>query len=248
MILYFSATGNSEAVANKIAAATNDTAVSMTEIGTSVALGEGEMLGIVTPTYFWGLPTYVADKLNDLVIEGAAGAYIYLVATYGTTAGQIDRFAEKILAKKGVILSASYGILTVDNWTVWFDVSDREKVDALLAREAEATNAVIADILARKEVRIPRSKKKATFACHVAQMLYGGARGTKHLHVNAEVCIGCGKCAADCPVHAIEMRDGKPVWVAKQCVMCFRCLHRCPTFAIDYDGKTQRHGQYRRDI
>ena len=46
------------------------------------------------------------------------------------------------------------------------------------------------------------------------------------------------------PVHAIQIQDGKPVWVKKQCTMCLGCLHRCPKFSIRY-GKSDRHGQYR---
>ena len=66
---------------------------------------------------------------------------------------------------------------------------------------------------------------------------------TSHLHVE-DTCIGCGLCAKNCPVNAIEMKDGKPAWVKKNCAMCLSCLHRCPKFAIQYDDKTKDHGQY----
>lgn len=71
----------------------------------------------------------------------------------------------------------------------------------------------------------------------------GGARLTAKLRVEGG-CIGCGLCAKKCPVQAIEMRDGKPVWVKDKCVMCLGCMHRCPKFAIQYGENTQRHGQY----
>ena len=47
-----------------------------------------------------------------------------------------------------------------------------------------------------------------------------------------------------CPVQAIEMQSGKPVWVKEKCVMCLGCLHRCPKFAIQYGKNTKKHGQY----
>ena len=40
------------------------------------------------------------------------------------------------------------------------------------------------------------------------------------------------------------MEEKRPVWVRDQCAMCLGCLHRCPKFAIQYDGRTQKHGQY----
>ncbi len=242
MIIYFSATGNCAFIAKKIAQATLDRAVSMTAIKEEIRLNAGENLGIVIPTYFWGLPSYVDEFLKGITIKNAENAYIFCVATYGTTTGQIDYFVNKRLKQKGLRLLASYSIKTVDNWTVFFDVNDKQEISKTLERERAQTQAVIKDIKARREVFISKDKK-SLFLSKGARRFYEKARKTSHLHVN-EACISCGLCGNICPVQAIKITGGKPTWVKDKCVMCLKCLHHCPKFAIQYDDKTQKNGQY----
>ncbi len=240
MILYFSATGNCEYIAKTIGEATDDIALPIGEIGNTFTMQEGERLGFVLPTYFWGLPSYVEEFMARVNIRNAKE--IYCVMTYGSTVGQADKFLNKLLKKQGLRLTASYGIKTVDNWVVDFPVNDETEVAELLAEEEKQLQAVIASVKAGEQVFIDKDKKPF-WLCKGARYYYDKARKTKHLQATGD-CIGCGLCASDCPCGAIELHDGKPVWVKTECTMCFRCLHRCPTSAIEYDGKTRKNGQY----
>lgn len=69
MIIYFSATGNFKWVAEKIAEATGETTYSIRESlkerNRTLTIKKGDMLGLVTPTYFWQLPTVLFDWLED---------------------------------------------------------------------------------------------------------------------------------------------------------------------------------------
>ncbi|MBQ8042567.1 MAG: 4Fe-4S binding protein [Clostridia bacterium] len=41
-------------------------------------------------------------------------------------------------------------------------------------------------------------------------------------------CIGCGACAAECPVGAISEGDGKYVIDPEKCISCGTCAGVCP--------------------
>ena len=49
--------------------------------------------------------------------------------------------------------------------------------------------------------------------------------------IDTEACIGCGACAADCPVECISEQDGKYVIDADKCLDCGACAGSCPVDA-----------------
>ena len=122
MILYFSATGNSEHVARRIAAATDDKVVSIERFDVEalrLVATEGPcQLGFVAPVYAWGLPTPMIEFLKTADLSIAAGAkggerpYTFYVSTYGSTTGQSAKFARDLLHEKKILITRGGGF----NW------------------------------------------------------------------------------------------------------------------------------------
>lgn len=53
------------------------------------------------------------------------------------------------------------------------------------------------------------------------------------LSADAQLCNGCGTCAADCPTAAIVL-DPTPR-INENCIVCLRCVQYCPQQAIPFD-------------
>ena len=60
----------------------------------------------------------------------------------------------------------------------------------------------------------------------------------KIIHINRDLCNGCGACAAACHEGAIEMVDGKAVLTREDyCDGLGDCLPACPTGAITFEER-----------
>lgn len=57
----------------------------------------------------------------------------------------------------------------------------------------------------------------------------------------SEECIGCKICANNCPMNNIRMIQNKPEF-GRECIFCMRCINTCPVNAILY--KKRRIVQY----
>ncbi len=253
MIYYFSATGNSQHVATRIAEAIGTQAQSIESAVTEITLADNEPLGFVTPTNWNQLPVLVRGFIRKADICLAKDNYIFTVATYGAIQGFVCEDARKELKQKGITMNAGFSVKMPDNWTPMFDLSDPVKVQQQVDAAEPQIDEVIG--LIRQRVQGNRSKDKMPYFLHIlTNPLLNYERQTKFFGVDKSKCIGCGLCARKCPVQAIEMQQtaktetnkpGKnPVWTAERCALCLGCLHRCPKFAINYNNKTQSHGQY----
>ena len=240
MILYFSATGNCKYVARKLAQSTGQDALSIVDcIREGRYSFEDDTVGIIAPAYFWGLPSIVEDFLHKAEFRTD---YLYYVSTYGTTPGASGALADEAI--KGRRIDAFYSVRMPDTWTPTFDLSTPDKV-AVFTKTTEKGIDEVCQKIAERHTNSHMSPRTPVIITKVISgpINNNRARRTANLVVE-DSCVGCGLCEKNCPVSAIRITDGKPVWVKEKCVMCLACLHHCPKFAIQYGNRTKHHGQY----
>lgn len=241
MILYFSATGNCKYVMQRLTEEMQQDVVFIPEaMQQGRYIFEDDLIGIISPTYNWGLPSIVKDFLSKASFHAD---YLYFVATYGTTTGAIGHMADKAI--NGKKIDAYYSIRMPDTWTPMFDLSTSEKVAEFTTTTEDEISDLIKKVGNLYHNNHMSPSVPAVAVNLIAQPLYNvKVRKTSNFNLE-DSCIGCGLCAKKCQVQAIEMQNKKPVWIKDKCVMCLGCLHSCPKFAIQYGNeKTKEHGQY----
>ena len=195
MILYFSGTGNSKYVASRIKDATDDEIFSIEDCikvnNYKFSLDEGESLGIICPTYFFGVPVIVEDFLKRVRFTLKGDNYIYAVTTCGGFSGGTLTRIEELLKNTNLELKAKYDITMVDTWTPSYDVSDLKANEEVQKKSEVRLDLIIKKIIGKKEGNF-QSKTLPNFICKIVYASYDKARCTKYFSVNKD-CIGCGK-------------------------------------------------------
>ena len=247
MIFYFSATGNSKYVAERIAEATDDRLISLRDAIRSRSyrydVGREERVGFVAPVYFCGLPSILQFFLEKLELRGYEDQYVYVVLTCGNVTGDAASQLGKQLKRRGILLSAQFGIPMVDNYVPAFRMPGREEADEVLDRAEEYIDEARRAIRAKGIGDYNRCQGAVPGILTAGHILYAHGRSTKPFVVTDQ-CISCGLCQEICPCGAIALSGGRPQWRKPQCVQCMGCLHRCPAEAIRWKRAGEDRGRY----
>lgn len=227
-ILYFSSTGNSLYIAQKVQSRMGGTIKYIPHYE-----GDGsefEKIILVTPIYSYGMPTFVYDIIPKL---NKTSEFI-VIQNYGGMVGGADCFMYQYATEQGLNIKAVYVLKMPENFTLTFTVPKLYVRHTLKKADARIDKAI--DDICAGRYRIPKK-------CKTKSETYFKNKSNWHLigedFSATDVCINCGKCVSVCPAGNISMSDGKIIFLNK-CIACLGCYHRCPQKAIVYKGKRKK--------
>ena len=121
MILYFSATGNSEYAAKRIGKETDDDVTGLFErirSGDYSEIHSQRPWVIVAPTYAWRIPRILQQWLKRTSLSG--NREIYFVMTCGGSIGNAGKYLEKLCAEKKMNYRGCMKITMPENYIALF--------------------------------------------------------------------------------------------------------------------------------
>ena len=243
MIFYFTGTGNSRFAADLLAQKLSDQVVSLNQVFREkqpLTFSSQSPFVVVSPIYAWRLPKPVEDFLSQAEFTGSSK--LYLVATMGASCGGAGAYAQQKLAGKSIDYMGLTGIVMPDNYLISFQMPSQQEALSIL-RAALPTLDQIAQTIAAGDPLPPSSSKGGWLLSGLVNWGFSHFMMSSKAFTVSDACVGCGKCAAECPVGNITLTGGK-VRFSNHCSFCLGCIHRCPVHAIDYKGKGRKHGYY----
>ena len=158
MVLYFTGTGNSRHIAERIAHALNDTLISLNDrikSGDITPLAVNGRLVLVMPTYAWRIPRIVRDHLLRTELRGARETWF--VMDCGSEIGNAAKYNRALCREKGLVYMGTAQIVMPENYIAMFGVPEAEEAVKIVEKANPDTEAAIASIKAGQEFSAPRN-------------------------------------------------------------------------------------------
>lgn len=245
MIFYFTGTGNSYAIAKRIASELGNEQIAfipdILDSNTDLSIyKDEERIGVIFPCYGSNPPEIIlefCEKLSSKIDLGAI--YVYAVINYGMAAhasylkikrylSKLDGWFETAMPGNGILLADIPDELTIKNTLV----------------NAEANICIFAEDIKQKKSTIMYinsfNNRLFTKLGKLGNKVI--LNGTWKKFYADDNCNRCGKCTKICPTHNIALKE-KPVW-SNNCISCLGCIHRCPQKAIQNGKGTVTKGRY----
>ena len=246
MVLYYSATGNTEYVAQELARQLNDECVDLLPRikahDHSVLHSETPFI-LCAPVYVCEMPRFLSKYLKEQVFQG--NQTIYCVFTSGGYCGISGPLAKSLFRKKQMIYRGHAEIKMPRNYVAndAYPMLEREEIESRIQTARDQITQIAADIRTGKNLSARHVFLFETIVTLPFNPVWCKYKLTAKDFYSTDSCVSCGKCAKLCPLNNITIKDGSPVW-GNHCTHCMACIGNCPTAAIEYGTITQNKEPY----
>jgi ferredoxin/flavodoxin len=244
MVLYFSATGNTEYAVKRFAlnlgiSSENIFSIEVKEKEIESTILSADTLIIAYPNFFCAIPKIMSDYITEHT-QWFEGKNIITLVTYAKFSLDTDLLVLRLLRKQGISFQ-EYSGLSVQ---LPINVCDMELIkqstEDEIARLKEKTDRKLdeaAKIILKGQCIHDGKEWLRPVAFLRQRMFYQGR--IKYYYKNVKInenCVRCGMCISHCPMKNFETQN-KKIISKERCTQCYRCSNLCPQNAITILGR-----------
>lgn len=256
MIVYFSGTGNTEFCAKELSRLTGDTifplssALLLNPDSGAINLPDNDSRLIwMFPVYSWGIPLQIQRIMErtPIICNQKDTIGLWMVCTCGDDIGRTANLWRRIMRRRGLTPLTAFSLQMPNTYVFMkgFDVDNQElAIKKIALTKSKLPTIAQAIESGKKTTDIITKGSFAAIKTGIIRPYFNKFCTSPKPFRHTDACVGCGKCARECPMNNITMHNGKPKW-GNTCMLCSRCYHTCPTHAVAYGKTTLGKGQSR---
>lgn len=246
MVIYFSATGNTEYIAKEIAKQLDDECINLLDRVKNEdysELASDKPFVICAPVYVCEMPRFMSKYLKKQTFTGSRE--VYFIFTSGGYCGISGQLAKRIFKKKKMRYRGHAEFKMPRNYVAndAYPMLETKEIEDRIIKAKEMIDGVAENIKTGKKLTARHIFLAETIITVPFNPVWCKLKLTAKDFYSTEGCISCGKCVKLCPLNNIELKSGKPEW-GNNCTHCMACIGNCPTRAIEYGNITQNKEQY----
>lgn len=247
MVLFFSATGNTEFIARQLALKLGDDCLNLLDRvkrGDHSPLHSEKPFIICAPVYVCEMPRFLAKYLKQQTFTGSRE--VYFIFTSGGYAGISGQLAKAMVRKKKMKYLGHAEFKMPRNYVAndHYSMLPAEQVQERILNSCRHLEEVVADIQAGRKLKARHIWLFETIITLPFNPVWSRLKYKTDDFYTTDACVGCGKCERLCPLNNISLKERKPVW-GQECTHCMACIANCPTEAIEYGTISQTKEKYR---